>query len=437
MNKSIISWSIAIALGLFATACVEDDNPGIEDHPWNYQLTPINVGKVPTGIILYNPSGWWNNAQILRRIEEPYEAETGKYGPYVKVSAGYYELMGTDRNYHEEYAENLGKIVENVKKAKIDFIISPQIGWDNNKMYPNNINASDTVFLNMLSGHTDTLSWKNDGSMKFAIRFNGQNVCDRLGCKDNNSLLESCAPLEYKEDGKVVATIAARDVFLNFVRRLSWFFAEPTYYRVNGRPLLIMDGARQVYTEDSKTFYDDMRRVIKETTGDDVYLVVRQTQWTPPARWQKFWIEGQADAVVQEKLTNLENGIGWDRFELHNILINEHMRVNREYYAKYGINYIPNVSPGFSYYTQDGRWDYPIIQPVKVSTDEAGNRTVDVTDFRERCWAAKRQLGSVPMVIIDAYNEWNFANAVEPTDEDYGNGWGDTFLNVIAEEFGN
>lgn len=46
------------------------------------------------------------------------------------------------------------------------------------------------------------------------------------------------------------------------------------------------------------------------------------------------------------------------------------------------------------------------------------------------------QLGSQPMVIVDAYNEWNFANAVEPADPEYGNGWGDTYLNIIAEEFG-
>lgn len=46
------------------------------------------------------------------------------------------------------------------------------------------------------------------------------------------------------------------------------------------------------------------------------------------------------------------------------------------------------------------------------------------------------QLGAQPMVIVDAYNEWNFVNAVEPADPEYGNGWGDTYLNIIAEEFG-
>ena len=122
MKKNIL-WSMAIALGLFATACVEDDNPDISEHPWNYKLTPVNVGKVPTGIIMYNPSGWWNNAQIMRRLEEEYNAPEGKYGPNVKVSAGAYELFGTNRDYHEEYAQNLGVIVENVKKAKIDYIL--------------------------------------------------------------------------------------------------------------------------------------------------------------------------------------------------------------------------------------------------------------------------------------------------------------------------
>ena len=140
MKKNIL-WSLAIALGLFATACVEDDNPDISEHPWNYKLTPVNVGKVPTGILMYNPSSWWSNAQIMRRLEEEYDAETGKYGPYVKVAAGQYELFGTNRDYHEEYAQNLGVIVENVKKAKIDYIITPHISEDRNKMFPNNIRA--------------------------------------------------------------------------------------------------------------------------------------------------------------------------------------------------------------------------------------------------------------------------------------------------------
>ncbi|MYM12289.1 hypothetical protein [Muribaculum intestinale] len=422
MKKNIL-WSLAIALGLFATACVEDDNPDISEHPWNYKLTPVNVGKVPTGILMYNPSSWWSDAQIMRRLEEEYDAETGKYGPYVKVAAGQYELFGTNRDYHEEYAQNLGVIVENVKKAKIDYIITPHISEDRNKMFPNNISAQDTVFINMLSGHTDTLQWKNDGSMGFAIRFNAQNVADGLGCKDNNTLLEDCSPREYRLDNGQTVQVPAREVFLNFVRRLSWFMTESTYFHFHGRPVLVIDGLRQLYSRDPRALYDDMRSIIKNEVGKDVYIIARQTQWTPPARWQHFWIEGHADAVVPEKLTNLENGIGWDRFDLHNILINEHMKVNREYYANCGINYIPSVSPGFSFYVQDGRWDYPIIQP-------------DPQDFRERCWSAKMQLGSQPMVIVDAYNEWNFANAVEPADPEYGNGWGDTYLNIIAEEFG-
>lgn len=423
MKKYNILWSIAVALGVVATACVEDDNPDISEHPWNYKLTPVNLNyKVPSGIIMYNASGWWSDAQIMRRIEEPYDAAAGKYGPNVKVSAGDYELFGTNRDYHEEYAQNLGVIVENVKKAKIDYIITPHIGEDRNKMFPDNISAQDTVFLNMLSGHTDTLGWKNDGSMKFAIRFNAQNVADNLGSKDNNTLLEDAAPRVYTVDG-LEYSVPARDVFLQFVRRLSWFMAEPTYYHFNGRPVLVIDGLRQLYSRDSKALYDDMRAIIKNEIGKDVYIIARQPQWTPPARWQHFWIEGHADAVVPEKLTNLEDGIGWDRFDMHNIFINEHLKVNRQYYANLGINYIPSVSPGFSFYIHDGRWSYPIIRH-------------DPQDFRERCWSAKMQLGAAPMVIVDAYNEWNFGNAVEPTDPEYGNGWGDTYLNIIAEEFG-
>ena len=51
------------------------------------------------------------------------------------------------------------------------------------------------------------------------------------------------------------------------------------------------------------------------------------------------------------------------------------------------------------------------------------------------CNVAKMNLGKRPMVIIDSFNRWNVDQAIEPTDPNYGNGYGMKYLNIVKEEF--
>lgn len=44
-------------------------------------------------------------------------------------------------------------------------------------------------------------------------------------------------------------------------------------------------------------------------------------------------------------------------------------------------------------------------------------------------------LGRLPMVIIDAYNDWGYGSFIEPTDPNVGNGVGDEYLKIIKSEF--
>lgn len=427
MNKiNIITGAVVAAVAFLGTGCAEEDNPSIEDYPWNYEITEVRATQdIPVGMLLYDNANVWRDRQVTARITDPYEPETGAIGPYVMPTMGEYEFVGTDKEYEEEYAETIGKIVENFKKAKVDFVITPSFGENAGSMYPKNVNGSDTVLIGMLSGRADSLCWVNDGSMKYAIRLNVNNIASSLHCNSNAQILENAADRVYRvnqNNTQVEVKVSARDCILNWFRRMSWYFLDDTYYHFNGRPVLVLDEADKLYSEDSRQLYDDIRAAIKSEVGKDVYLIVRQQQWTPPARWTYFWINGAVDAVCPRNLTNLEAGTGWDRSVWYNVFINEHMKVNREYYAEKGINYIPSVSPSYYQYIWSTAYNCPIIRH-------------DPEDFRIRCWAAKMQMGTEQMIIVDAYNEWMFGNAIEPTDEDYGLGWGDKFLNVVAEEF--
>lgn len=423
---NLITFSLVIGSAALFTGCAEEDNPSIDDYPWNYEITEVKAqSDIPVGILVYNNDNVWRDRQVTSRITDPYEPASGAIGPYVKPSAGEYVFVGTDKEYEDEYSETIGNIVANLKKARVDYLITPALNENAGSMYPNNLNGSDTIMVNMISGKADTLAWHNDGSMKYAIRLNVNNIASSLRCNNQNLVLENAEDRTYRvirNGQQVEVKVPARECIINWFRRVSWFFLDPTYYHFNGRPVLVLDEADKLYVQDVRGLYDDIRAAIRNEVGKDVYIICRQQQWTPPARWTYFWINGAVDAVCPRNLTNLEAGTGWDRSVWYNVFINEHMKVNRQYYANYGINYVPSVSPSYYQYIWSQAYNCPIIRH-------------DPEDFRKRCWAAKMQLGAQPMVIVDAYNEWMFGNAIEPTDEDYGFGWGDKFLNVISQEF--
>lgn len=94
-------------------------------------------------------------------------------------------------------------------------------------------------------------------------------------------------------------------------------------------------------------------------------------------------------------------------------------------WANYGVDFVPSVSPSFNQWIDgDGTQFYNF--PVVFKDEDM---------FRKMCNVAKMNLGKRPMVIIDSFNRWNVDQAIEPTDPNYGNGYGMKYLNIVKEEF--
>ena len=106
--------------------------------------------------------------------------------------------------------------------------------------------------------------------------------------------------------------------------------------------------------------------------------------------------------------------------------IDQNFKYNREYeWANYGVDFVPSVSPSFNQWIDgDGTQFYNF--PVVFKDEDM---------FRKMCNVAKMNLGKRPMVIIDSFNRWNVDQAIEPTDPNYGNGYGMKYLNIVKEEF--
>ncbi len=39
------------------------------------------------------------------------------------------------------------------------------------------------------------------------------------------------------------------------------------------------------------------------------------------------------------------------------------------------------------------------------------------------------------LILVDSYNKYNFDSFIEPTVENYGNGYGKTYLQITREQF--
>ena len=190
-----------------------------------------------------------------------------------------------------------------------------------------------------------------------------------------------------------------------------------------------MLSADKLYARDSEKLYNTIRERVRENVKDgngnglEIYILARQERWTPPARWHNFFLSGKVDAVYMD---NMYNQTDWFRPTCYPQCIDQNFKYNREYeWANYGVDFVPSVSPSFNQWIDgDGTQFYNF--PVVFKDEDM---------FRKMCNVAKMNLGKRPMVIIDSFNRWNVDQAIEPTDPNYGNGYGMKYLNIVKEEF--
>ena len=419
---------MACALAFGLAACNSEEN-SIDDYPLNYKITEVKATQdIPLGCILYNPYNDLNDAGRWERLEEEYDVSIGHIGPNMVPAAGVYSFMKNtkDEEVLNENARQIGRMVDEMKKAGVDFVLTPATR-EANQLYPNNINAEDSIFLNMLSGRTQDLAWKNDGSMKFALTVNMQNFASSAGFDQSTSALELRPDQTYTykdENGDTqTVTMSQWDRFMAYARNLARYMNEPTYYRnSDGRPVVYLREPDKFFVQDVRKFYDELRENIKSVCGANPYIICSLKNWDIVPRYQYTVLNGMPDAICPRNMADLRASM--DRYYMWEILHNENFKKNEEYLAENfpGMDFIPSVSPGYSEYVMNINYRYPSMNP-------------NVADIRTRSWIAKMHLPKNPMVIIDNFNDWGHGCFIESSDPAVGKGVGDEFLKVIRSEF--
>jgi hypothetical protein len=432
INK-YLAYSFLLAGGLLVSC--DDYQNSIDDYPLNYEIPSVAPNpSTPVGAYLVDPPT--NDNVFWERLTAPFNDGPasqggGKIGPYLMPTQGRYRFNAADSTNARVYAN----IVRWSKQAGIDFLITPLRShrWDE---YPKNLNSGDTLLIGLISGRNDSLGYANRGEIKYAISYDLGNFSGTgMGPTSltNDNLLETTQAEYVNSNGTVktdtaglrdntYARITREERLYRAFERMSVYFNDPTYQTTSdGRPVLLLEGAKSLYTSDSKRVYDNIRDTIFKYCGKHVYLVARQDPWTPTARFEYFFVKGEVDAITPNRMTDAGN---WNRVYMLNVLIDQHMKANKDYISRSqhpNIDYIPSISPSFSGYLDNGDVQRPIVPKNEK-------------DFRERCNIAKINVGRMPMIIVDSFNNWKNETQIEPSDPDYGNGYGTFYLDILRSE---
>lgn len=424
MKHLKLSYLIVSLLAVITTSC-SDDEPKVEDLGLSYTINPVAAKTdIAVGAKLANSYGDFNgNSMRWDVLTGETDFTQGKYGPNVKPALGMYRLVTKDPTLLDEVASNLGQIAEWGKKAKIDYFFTPVIK-ERDHYIPDNINEDDQAFLNLISGRTVADTWHNDGSTKYAMYVNIQDISRQMNTLQNTNPIENAVDKTYTVDGEKI-TVTALERLKNFMRSLASYFSDDTYYKYNGRPVMMFREAETLHSLDIANVYDEMRAACKEVSGMDPYIIAEFKGWRPAARFAYVVLDGGPDAITYREMCDVNEGGYYERFYMLGVSINENYKLNSDYLSREypGIEFIPPVSVGFnrSIYTPS-EYKSPVINP-------------SVDGLRERSWVAKMHLPANPMVIIDSFNDWAWGSAIEPTEEGYGNSWGETMLDAVSEEF--
>ena len=253
------------------------------------------------------------------------------------------------------------------------------------------------------------------GAMQFALAYTVNSGA--LG-------ISNSAPLEKN-------ATALNNFLTDFQRGAAAFMSNSNYIKVNGKNLLYIEAAENIFSNEDSVIYDSIRSRLS-AMGFTMYLVGNQDAWSPPARYiDRFY--HCVDAIYHTSLSGNVGLTQWDRWYLLPQTMDQNWEYSREYFrdSMGGINFIPNISPACN----------PQITTAN-STNPIYPRTDSGAMFRQLCNVAKMNADTgssgIRMVLIDSWNQWPYDMQLEPDTTNTTQGltpYGESYLNIVRKEF--
>lgn len=406
-----------VALAVIALAgCTSEEGPSIDDYFLNYEIPVISTASdIPVGAFYYQmdwTTNVTNSAKYDRLVgERNFTVSPVQLCPQVRPVLGRYDNSGGSIS-KVETANLIQQHLNWANEGGIDFLVLPPLAVGNGS---GDLHGGHQNYIEFISGKAPLSENKiNWGKLRYAFSV------------DLNNFTQNVSQTSLIEDANDNAGYSQVEKLCKFFQNLAkrFFIDNKLYYKVDGKPMVFLYNANKIYSKDSEALYKKVRDAVREVSGMDIYLVARQDAWSPSARFHYTFMSGHVDAVY---MSNMYNQNDMARSYMYPQYINENYKYNRTYcWANYQIDFIPAISPSFNKWL-DGNgttqfYDYPFV-----------DKNPDT--FRTICNVAKMNLGQRPMVLIDSFNNWTSDMALEPSDPDYGNGYGMTYLDIVREEF--
>ena len=416
---------LVMGLGLIAglSGCDKDRGPSVEDHFLNYEIPNVELtADCPVGAFYYQKGNLDDGK--LARLAQPWDQSKGQLGANVRP------ILTEQMNFDVKNPESVELYQQQVDWAiqgRIDFFILPAIQIDL-KTFLNSGNVTMTEVLGGKKGaeYTDddtgeTITGnpvqlqRENGRLRYAISINPNNITNGLS---NSKLIEDMPDETISTGEKMSRT----DIMCKAFEQIAVnYFGDDNYYHINGRPLVVIFNPHKIYTKDSKALYDKLRTAVREACGKEIFIVAQQDAWAPTGRFEVFHCAGKVDAITTKSMYDQNN---FNRAYMYPQMIDQNWKYNQEFAAShFQIDFIPTISPSRNAYINMGnQYNQPIV-----------DKNPDT--FRTMCNVAKRHLGGTRIVFLESFNDWAYYSAIEPTDPEYGNGYGMTYLDILREQF--
>lgn len=416
------------------TSCDHDDNEA--KTIFDFDIPTIQPEEeYPVGCFYINVGGNGQDKARYERLQMDYNTDLKKPGPALRPILGNYGVDQDPDKVTDLMVENIQQEVDWCIAGGVDFWILPAVKAKKNNVAPKCLEGDNRLY-NIIRG---TVGSDKAGSGKHvdmkSLKFVATiNIEDPL-CKNNWETYNEDGTLTGKkaetlsnkillnEHNDIVSWVNGRgytrtEMFIEFVKSLDDFFKDTHYYRVEGRPMVVLQNAHKLYTADCKTFYDDLRANVKKAIGEEPFFVAQMDPWTPPARYQYFFTG--IDAVAGK---NMYNNSDWTRSYDYP----HYIYMNWEYCLNYfrdnmgGIDFIPTGAPAWHKWVDNQEIDKPIVWH-------------DANIWRQMLNIMKANAGRNKILFIDSFNQFQYGSFITPTDESYGNGYGTKMLDIIKEE---
>lgn len=193
------------------------------------------------------------------------------------------------------------------------------------------------------------------------------------------------------------------------------YFSQDFYYRTNGRPVVLFSpinlSASRSESIDFNVVIPALREAMNEI-GIDLYILGEITSgWLPPQRYSEA-IQTLDAISLKDWSTN-----NYDRSVFFPSYVDQNWQNWTDSTTVWGVDFTPVIFSGF---------DDKALDPDSPLYNLGGNPQFYV----DLCHVAKRNMSESRMVLINSWNNFQFGNTIEPTEE-YGTG----YLEITKDQF--